>query len=439
MEPIVACATPWGRSAVALVRLSGSDLQPILSQICVPKGGFPPPRRARLCRLVEGGTAFDEGLLTLFSAGASYTGEAAAEITCHGNPVVVERLLAAAVAAGARMAHPGEFTRRAFLNGRMDLPRAEAVLQAIEASTPGGVALARAGLDGAVSSLVEELRGEIVEILAELEAELDFPQEAEFTMNTAQLLEKLGALSARAQSAVDSWRSGRILVEGARVALVGPVNAGKSSLFNALGGSVRALVSEEPGTTRDVLERRVVLDNVAVILLDSAGERSGAEGLEAEGMALGRILTEDVDLTVVVIPSHAPEQAAAVLERTVGRPRILVANHADRPGIQLEPGWIPTCALDGTGLDRLGAAISEALVGDQRDVVQLIASQRQRDLLVEVVRALGACGEAATGDSGCAVAAEELYRALERLDALSGADTREEVLDALFSRFCIGK
>ncbi len=439
MEAIVACATPWGRSAVALVRLSGSDLDPVLQQICVPLGGFPPPRRARICRLVEGGEVFDEGLLTLFAPGASYTGEAAAEISCHGNPLVVERLLAAAVAAGARMAHPGEFTRRAFLNGRMDLPRAEAVLQAIEATTAGGMALARAGLEGAVSSLVEVLRGEIVEILAELEAELDFPQEAEFTMDSAVLLEKLGALSHRAQSAVDSWRSGRILVEGARVALVGPVNAGKSSLFNALGGSVRALVSDVPGTTRDVLERRVVLDNVALILLDSAGERPEAEGLEAEGVALGRVLTEDVDLTLVVIPAHAPEQAAAVLKRTANRPRILVANHADRPDARVEAGWIPTCALDGTGLDRLGSAISHALLGDQRNAEQIIASQRQRDLLVEVVRALGDCGEAITGEAGCAVAAEELYRALERLDSLSGADTREEVLDALFSRFCIGK
>lgn len=380
----------------------------------------------------------DEGLVTRFEGPHSYTGEDAAELSCHGNPLIVEQLLAACVAAGARVAHPGEFTRRAFLAGRLDLARAEAVLQAIEATSPRGLEIARQGLGGAVSGLVDGVRRELTEALAELEARLDYPAEGLELEDDAALVVRLREIGSRAAAAAATWQAGRVLVEGATVALVGPVNAGKSSLFNALGGSVRALVSELPGTTRDVVERRVRLGSVSVRLLDTAGERE-AEGLEAAGIALGRELVAEADLVVVVVPSHAPDEARPLLARFPGA--LCVGNHADRAQLATLDGrtlW-PTVATTGEGLEALGAAIAEALVGEQLGSGLVIASLRQRDLLLAVEGATRAAAEALAGELGAAIAAEELYGALARLDELVGRDTREAVLDALFRRFCIGK
>ena len=442
MDTIVACATAWGRSAIGVVRLSGPNTQAILKDFCRSKGGFPPPRRARLTQIFDEDGVFDEGLLTFFSKDSSYTGEQAAEISCHGNPLLIERLIAACVGAGARVANPGEFTRRAFLNGRMDLTRAEAVLQAIEASSPEGLRVARAGLDGAVSALVDSLRTALTDAIAEIEARLDYPGEDLVFEEEALLMDRLRRLAQRAQVAAESYATGRILVDGATVALVGPVNAGKSSLFNALGGSERALVSSTPGTTRDVVERQIRLGAVSIRLLDTAGVRQ-AEGLEAEGIALGRRLTEDADLLVVVVPAHLPHEAQALIARTANRQRILVGNHADRPGAQSRVfgvDLLPTSALSGLGLEALREAIAEALVGELPGGASLvIASQRQRDLLLGVAREIRTSVAAFEGEFGLAISAEALYSALVPLDALVGRDSREAVLDALFSRFCIGK
>jgi len=432
---IAACATPWGRAALAVLRLSGEGADALARAFVRPQGGWPPARRARLATFFDAEGDFDEGLITWMPGPASYTGEDCLELSCHGNPLVVERLLAAAVSGGARIAEPGEFTRRAFLNGRVDLTRAEAVLQAIEARTPQGLQVARRGLAGEVQALSASLREGLVAAIAELEARLDYPSEDLTFEDDDALRGRIGRMGDRARSAAATWRSGRVLVEGATVALVGPVNAGKSSLFNALGGSTRALVSPTPGTTRDVVERRVVLGAVAVTLLDTAGQRD-AQGLEAQGIALARALVEDADLWVVVVPAHAPHEAAEVLASASGRPHLVVHNHADRAPVD----GLATIASTGEGVDALGQAIAEALVSEEPGAAGLvIASQRQRDRLLEVGQATDRCLHALAIEAGEAVAAEELYGALERLDALTGRDSREAVLDALFARFCIGK
>ncbi len=437
MDTIVACATGWGRSALAVVRLSGPGVREVLAGFVRPRGGWPPARRARLARFFDGEEVFDEGLLTLFEAGASYTGEAAAELSCHGNPLIVERLIQAAVAAGARVAEPGEFTKRALLHGRLDATRAEAVLQSIEATSARGLQVARAGLDGAVAELVEDLRAGLTAGIAELEAWLDYPDDDLALVDEATFVATLRAHAARAREAAATFGAGRAWVDGARVALVGPVNAGKSSLFNALGGSVRALVSDVPGTTRDVLERRVDLGGVAVTLLDTAGERE-ALGLEADGIALGRSLTADADLVVVVVPAHGPESAEAVLARTAARPRLVVWNHADRASVPR--GALATTASTGAGLDALASAIRDALVGEvPGEAAVVIASARQRDLLLAVARSVDEALVALADHAGVAVAAEALHEGLARLDALDGRDSREAVLDELFRRFCLGK
>lgn len=405
-------------------------------------GGWPPARRSRLARLFDADGVFDEGLLSHFPAPASYTGEDVVELSCHGNPVLVERLVAAAVAAGARLAEPGEFTRRAVLSGRMDLTRAEAVLQTIEARTQRGAAVARAGLDGAVADAGDALRSALIDVVAELEARLDYPGEDLTTQHDAALAEQLQRAADQAQGLADTWTTGRRLVHGATVALVGPVNAGKSSLFNALVGSTRALVSDQPGTTRDVIERQVWIQGVAVTLLDTAGDRA-AQGLEAQGQALGAQLTADADLIVVVVPAHDPSHARETLARTAHRSRLVVGNHSDRPGALAGwqgVTWIPTSATTGQGLDALRRAIAAGLVDEEPGEHRVIvASQRQHQVFSELAGCCRRARAAHLGPLGPAVAAEELLGGLEALDALSGRDTREDALDRLFARFCIGK
>ena len=442
LDTIVAAATAWGQSAIAVVRLSGTGVRELLEQVAVPRGGFPPPRRARFCEFKDSAGVFDEGLLTFFQAKSSYTGEPSAELSCHGNPLLVERLIAACVSHGARVANPGEFTRRAFLNGRLDLTRAEAVLQAIEATSAEGLRVARSGLSGEVAGLVDSLRTQLTEAIAELEARLDYPGEDLVFEDDHELLSRLEDLVRRCQSAAATYRSGRVLVEGATVALVGPVNAGKSSLFNVLGGSERALVSDTPGTTRDVIERQVQLGSVRIRLLDTAGDRE-AEGLEALGIEMGKRLTEEADLLLVVVPAHEPHLADRILRSTEKRNRLVVANHADRlvqPVSELPSDALLVSAHTGDGLEELTARISEKLVGELPGGARLIiASQRQRDLLIGVATRVEEALEAHRGMAGLAVAAERLYAGLEPLDAIVGRDSREAVLDALFSRFCIGK
>lgn len=399
----------------------------------------------RLARLRDDAGVFDEGLLTWMPGPRSYTGEDVAEISCHGNPLLVERLLDALIAAGARPAHPGEFTRRAFLNGRMDLTRAEAVMQAIGASSRAGLDVARAGLDGAVARRADTLRDLLVDVAAELEAALDYPGEDLLVDADAALAERLDGVAAEARAAVAGARGARLAVEGARVALVGPVNAGKSSLFNALLGRDRALVSPTPGTTRDVVESALQLPGLRVVLHDTAGERVATDPIEAAGLALAAEMVAAMDLLLVVLPGDRPLDAvgADLLARTAERPRRVVVTHADRPrGLDLPEGIeaIVVSSTTGAGIDALRDALPAALVGEEPGaVVGVVASQRQRDAFLRLAARAEEGAGALRDGVGAAVAVERVYESLATLDVLVGRDTREEVLDRLFARFCIGK
>ena len=427
------------------MRVSGPDLAPLIRAVC---GALPPPRAVRLSRLRDDAGVFDEGVLTWMPGPRSYTGEDVAEVSCHGNPLLVERLLRAFQAQGARPAQAGEFTRRAFLNGRMDLTRAEAVLQAIAATSPAGLDVARAGLDGRVAARAEALRDALVDLAAELEAALDYPGEDLLVDSDAALAARLATVAESASAAVATFRAGQLAVEGAKVALVGPVNAGKSSVFNALLGRARALVSPHAGTTRDVVESALVLDAARVVLYDTAGEREGevADPIEAAGLALAAAMVREADLVLLVLPGHAPLDAlgAALLARTADRPRIVVVTHGDLPRRLDLPGdagataeiAIPT----GAGVDALRAALPTALRGeDPGEVAAIVASQRQRDAYARLGAHASAAAAALVDGAGAAVAVERVYEALGALDALTGRDTREAVLDRLFARFCIGK
>lgn len=443
-DVVVAPATPWGRAALALVRLSGPGCHAVVAACARPLRPELPvsPGRPRRVALFDAAGVFDDGVLVLGAGPATATGEDTAEVGLHGNPRLVERFVAAACAAGARLAEPGELTRRALLHGKLDLVQAEAVGQLVDAVSDDGIALARAAAAGAVSAELATLRDALVEVAAELEARLDWPDDELAVLGDDAVIAQLQGVAAQASRLVESYRAGRVWVHGARVALVGPVNAGKSSLFNALLGQRRALVHDTPGTTRDVVEATTRWDGVQVTLLDTAGERDTDDPVEAAGLALGRELVADVDLVVLVTVAR-PEGPDAVerllLERTADRPRVVVVNGIDRCPDVVDDGRLAVCALDGRGVDGLRAAVRVALLAEApADARRAIASVRQRDLLTEVV---AGCDEAARAlsDAGPAAAADAVVRAVGAVDAVTGATTREDVLDAVFRRFCIGK
>ena len=441
---VVAAATPWGRAALGVVRLSGEDCEEVINRFVLPLGeaGFA-PGRVRRAAFFDAAGVFDDGTIALGRAPRTFTGEHTAELTCHGNPLIMRRLLDAAVAAGARVASPGDFTRRAFMHGKMDLIGAEAVLQVSEARTEQGLSVARAAMDGRLGAFLAEQRGALIGLAAELEARLDYPADELALVGDEALVSQLRLVASRCASLAETSSAGRVWVHGARVALVGAVNAGKSSLFNALLGSTRALVHATPGTTRDVVEATCEIEGLAVTLMDTAGERITNDPVEAAGHALAAELVATADLVVVVLRAREgglSDVEREIVERTAARPSLLIYNGVDLPGHAASPpGAVATIATRGEGLGAVRAALGAALVGETaRETSLVIASHRQSDRLHAVSRLIEEA-VVALEPAGVAVAAALVTDAIEVLDEVTGADTREDILDGLFSRFCIGK
>ena len=423
-DPIAACITPWGHAAVAVVRVSGAGLRPLVERVAGP---LPPARHARHVCLRDDEGPFDDGLVTYFPGPRSYTGEDVVEISCHGNPLLVERLLRAIA---ARPAAPGEFTRRAYLNGRMDLTRAEGVMATIAATSRRGLDVARLGLGGAVAAEVEALRDALVDVGAELEAILDYPGEDLLFSDDRQLVGRLEGIAGRAGALAASCRGGRVAVEGARVVFAGPVNAGKSSLFNALLGGPRAIVSSEPGTTRDVVEAPWQLDSARLVLVDTAGERESAGAVEAEGIARGRAARDDADLVVRCVPPG--EVAPAASEDT-----LVVHTFADL-GAGCPPGALAVSAHSGAGIAELKSAILSRLGVDAPGNAAVVVHSARQAACFARLGSLAREGATALPEAGPAAAVERVYAAIEVLDEVVGG-VREDVLDRLFARFCVGK
>jgi tRNA modification GTPase len=443
MDTIVALSTPWGRSGVGVIRLSGQDARQIVSSVCAGASRWV-DRRASVRQIVDTSQAVIDDVLAVWMKGPkSYTGEDVVELSGHGNPIVLSALIDVLIAAGARPARPGEFTRRSLENGRTDLLRAEGLAALIMAKSMEGVFDARAAMSGAVGDTAAHHREVLLDLAAELEARLDHPDDDLSMQSDEQVAEKLTDLGVAATAVADSWHMSRVHQQGASVALVGPVNAGKSSLFNHLVGSQRALVSETPGTTRDVVERGVLLDGMDVTFLDTAGEGGGKDPIEAAGVVLGRALSAEADLVIVVIPTHRPQDRVTdqILERSKHLPRLIVGSFSDCPR---HPNALavafPISNVDADGVDALRAAIRSAIGSHPSQTeTAVLSSQRQHDLFRAVARHCEGAGTALMGALGPAVAVTELIMAIERLGELSGIDAREAVLDRLFSRFCIGK
>ena len=429
-----------------MIRVSGPDAIAIVAPLlrsAIPLAAFPSHVLRRVAIVdAKSGEPVDDALCAVMPAPRSYTGEDVVELSCHGSPALLRLVTQWIVAGGARLAQPGEFTRRAFCNGRLDLAQAEAVALMIGARTQRAVALAARALAGGLSERARALRDGLVEVIAGLEVVLDFPDErVAYDLDLAR-----GAIE-RLRADVDRWRAsarqGRVVHDGITVALVGPPNAGKSSLLNALLGRDRAIVSPVPGTTRDVVDGTIALAGVPVRLLDTAGLDVPRDAVEAEGIRRSRQAIDESDLLLVVLDGSLPPDRR-VLAETSGRTRLVVRAKSDlvpHPEAGALPESLAVSALSGHGLDVLLEHLTreaEQRAGAAGDEGSVVASLRQLEILDALSLTLRS-GEAALGELPLEAALVDLKLALDHVGAILGVDVGDAVLDRIFSAFCLGK
>lgn len=438
-ETIAALATARGRSAVALIRLSGPEAVRLVSTLA--GGRSFEPRRAVHCRLFDHREMLDDVVVTVFPAPASYTGEDVVEIGCHGSPLVTDRILKVLLARGARSAKEGEFTRRAFLNGKMDLTQAESVIDLIGAETDRALKAAQRMREGELGRWLEPRRERLLQALAHLEAYIDFPEEDISPEVRDGFRRELESVAGELQRFLATASEGKRLREGVRVALGGAPNAGKSSLLNALLQRERAIVSPIPGTTRDTIEEGLVLEGIVVRLIDTAGLRDHPEGIEALGIARTREAFEQADLILWVHDAGAPGLAPQVPEGTAC---LEAWNKADLagPGLRvLHPGALWISARTGEGLENLKKQIAVklqlAVHGD--DETPVLTHVRHEEALRLAVEALGRARALSLAGDPPELVSVELRSAIDALGELLGQTSNEDMLDRLFQNFCIGK
>jgi len=433
-EPICAIATPPGPGGVGVVRISGDGLDAIARKLI---GNLPEPRLARLVTVRDAsGEALDQGLALYFPGPRSYTGEDVLELQLHGSPVVLDLVVRAGVAAGARRAAPGEFSQRAFLNDKLDLAQAEAIADLIAAGTEQAARAASRSLRGAFSTEVNALMEDILELRVYIEAALDFADEDIDFLAEDQVGARLRAVRRRTTELLARARAGRMLNDGLRIAIVGKPNAGKSSLFNALARREAAIVTEIPGTTRDIVRETVQLAGVPVTLADTAGLRETDDPIEREGVRRAHAELAEADLVLWVTDITDPDPGPA--PRSVV-PVLRIANKIDRPDAPAAPdGAIPLSALTGEGLEALDRAVTERFELRERDG-EFTARQRHIEAIETTSGHLDrAHAELEQSRSGELVA-EELKLAADALGEITGRIHSDDLLGRIFSSFCIGK
>ncbi|WP_312735305.1 tRNA uridine-5-carboxymethylaminomethyl(34) synthesis GTPase MnmE [Brevundimonas sp.] len=433
-DTIFALATPPGRGAIAVIRLSGPAVEPTLAALGATRLK---PRLAAVRDLTHDGAVIDQALVLRFTAPNSYTGEDAAELHLHGGRAVVEATSRALIALGVRPAEPGEFTRRAFQNGRMDLAQAEAVADLIDAETTAQARQALGQLDGRLSETYAGFRRDLLHALALVEAEIDFPDE-EVPDNLARTAGPvLDQLAEELAQAVETGRRGERVRDGYRIVLIGETNAGKSSLFNALVSREAAIVTPIAGTTRDVLDAALTIGGYAVTLSDTAGLRDSDDPVEAEGVRRARLRAEQADLRLWVRAPGDPDGVAADYARPGD---LVVCNKADLGAVAVEGGLesLSVSSRTGEGLAPLHDWIAARLARDLSGAdFPAVTRERHRLRLTEALRAVQAARSAL--DLAPEMAGEDLRRAADALSRVTGAIGVEDVLGQVFSTFCIGK
>ena len=446
-DTIVAIATPPGRGGIGVVRLSGPSALSVAARL-IPRRQPLEPRVATLTRVHGTGAQRDHAVVTYFQAPHSYTGEDVVEISAHGSPLLLRSIVQQALEAGARLAEPGEFTFRAYLAGRIDLVQAEAVRDLIDAVTPLQARAACDQLEGTLTDRIGEIDSRLLDLSARLEASLDFPDEGYHFVDRAGAVDEMHSLVRSLDELLRDAGRGRMVREGATVVIVGRPNSGKSSLFNQLAGAGRAIVTDVPGTTRDLVTELVDVDGLPITLVDTAGIREDASDIvEAEGIARSRAAREVAELTVVVLDGSRPLGAEDhhVLALTREGPRVVVANKSDLPAAWErdavdDKAALEISALTGDGVEKLRDAIASALSGGEalRDT-PIVTNVRHVELLSRARDAIGraaAAVEASTPEEFVAIDVTEARTALEEV---SGARTPDDVLRFIFEKFCIGK
>ena len=469
-DTIVAIATPPGRGGIGVVRVSGPAAQAIAQRL-ITRDDALEPRHATLTRVrltrdilalarlgahsapasersgakgsplaIEPGCgaaphvekdAIDRVVVTSFPAPASYTGEDVVEISAHGSPVVLRAIVEAAIACGARLAEPGEFTLRAFLNGRLDLMQAEAVADLVDAVTPLQARAAFDQLEGTLTRAIAEIDAALFDLIARLEASVDFPDEGYHFVEPGRVASAIDALLARSSTLLADARRGRLVREGLSIAIVGRPNVGKSSLFNALAGAARAIVTEVPGTTRDLVTEVVDLEGLRVTLIDTAGLRDTIDPVESEGVRRAQQAIAIADLVLVVVDEDEPQN--------VDGKSLVVQNKSDlgRPA-----RGVRVSATTGVGLDELRTAIAAALDFDPLRDRPGITNARHIALVERAHRALTRARDAALTDGGSLseeFVLADLQEARAAFEEISGRRAPDDLLAHIFTRFCIGK
>jgi tRNA modification GTPase len=451
-DTIVAIATPPGRGGIGIVRLSGPQALAVATPLLALKHPLTPARARFTHILDEQGNILDEAVATYFASPHSYTAEDVVEIAAHGAPVLLAYLLEASIKHGARLANPGEFTQRAFLAGRLDLTQAEAVNDLIAAQTLHQARLAAAQLGGAIARAVAPQKQALIDLIAQLEAGVDFAEDDLDLLPEAEIVSLIQSIAGPLEALANTYRNGRILREGVRLALVGRPNAGKSSLFNRLLQQDRAIVTAHPGTTRDPIAETFGLGGIPITLIDTAGLREIASTPESEaereGIARSRTAMADADLILHIVDATTlthnalPAEDAATQSTLTGRPHLLILNKSDltaNPLQTLYPGAIPTSALTGFGLETLKRTIPDILIAQPTSDSALITNLRQSQTLAEATLALARAAQAAQQTLPHEFLLLDLHEALAALDALTGATTPDDILARIFASFCIGK
>lgn len=440
-ETIVALATPGGRGGIAVIRLSGPRVREIAIAII---GVLPAPRQAHLCYFLhQDGSAIDRGIALYFESPNSFTGESVLELQAHGSPVVSELLIRRCLELGCRMARPGEFSERAFLSGQIDLAQAEAVADLIESSTESAARSAMQSLQGVFSDKVNQLVQRLTNLRIFVEASIDFPEEEIDFLSRSEVKSTLSSLQNDFDSLKTVVRQGKLIRDGLRVVLSGAPNAGKSSLLNLLSREQRAIVSDIPGTTRDVLEQHLELDGLPIVLLDTAGIRDSDDSIEAEGVRRAREAQRTADLVLQIIDlsqKHKP-QDDSVAELPTGIEVLTVYNKIDLSGTpaHIEKDEVFLSALTGEGLDLLVDHLKRVAGYQDTDSSQFTARQRHIDALNRARAHLDAGIEQLMQNQAAEILAEELRLAQQVLGEITGEVTSDELLGRIFSSFCIGK
>jgi len=465
-DTIVAIATPAGRGGIGVIRISGPDAPRIAGELVGREQPFK-PRHATFARFRESRQAVpsrhevlprqevpprhvsDQVVVTLFPSPSSYTGEDVVEISAHGSPVVLSSILRRAIDAGARLAEPGEFTLRAFLNGKLDLIQAEAVADLIDAVTPLQARTAFDQLEGTLTAVIRGIESDLFDVIAKLEASLDFPDEGYHFVAPAEARGSLASLIDRLEQLLRQSARGRLVREGAQVAIVGAPNVGKSSLFNALLNANRAIVTAIPGTTRDLLTERADIGGLSLALIDTAGVRETSDVVEQEGVSRTRGALGVADLVLVVLDGSRAmtSEDRGILAETASQPRVVVLNKSDLPALATEPG-VAISARTGAGLDDLITAVANVLsdgrgnpflgLPDKRD--QPAVTNVRHTVLLERARAALLCAtEALAGEVSEEFPLLDLQEAAHALQEITGRRTSDDLLRHIFERFCIGK